>query len=139
MKRSMFITLYIAVIMAAIALTSMALPPCGKCGGETSHVRYDKATRHDALRDGSKKEQQRSVAMFDDASGQLRTATARPSRVLPPTSPAPGKHLARLQTSIISPHLTNLFNYCHCHRNASPLRMAVSRYYYVIALRHILC
>lgn len=139
MKRSMFITLHIAVIMVAIALTSMALPSCGKESGTTSHIRYDKATRHDALRDGSKKEQQRSVAMFDDASGQLRTATARPSRVLPPTSPAPGKHLARLQTSIISPHLNNLFNSCLCRRNASPLHMVVSRYYYVIALRHLLC
>ncbi|MGN0281936.1 MAG: hypothetical protein ACI4B3_06525 [Prevotella sp.] len=131
MKRRIYI-----IVGLAVVLLTMARPTCAF---GYSLLNHDVAKRHDTLCDGDKKQHQRGVATFDDATSSLRLCLTRPSRLLPTTGPAPGKQSVRQPSSLIQTLVSNLLN-CHsCRKEASPFPTAVSRNYYVIALRHILC
>ena len=118
----------------AIVLLAMAMPTCA-----TASITHENAKRHDTLCDGDKKEHQRGVATFNDATSSLRLCLTRPSRLLPTTGPAPGKQSVRLWSSLNPTLVSNPLN-CHsCRKESTPFPTAASREYYIIALRRILC
>ena len=129
MRKRISIMFCLVVVMLA-----MALPTCASVS-----LRHEAAKRHDTLCDGSKKEHHRAVATFDDATSSLRLCLTRPSRLLPNTGPSPCKHSVRIPASLSAKTLSTSLNCRLCRREATPFPATVSRDYYVIALRHILC
>lgn len=129
MRRRLYIVFCLAVV-----LISMAMPTCASVS-----LHQEASERHDTLRDGSKKEHHRTAATFDDATSSLRLCLTRPSRLLPTTGSAPGKHSVRVNASLNATLLSNPLNYRLCRKEATPFPTTVSRDYYVIALRHIIC
>ena len=95
-------------------------------------------TERDRLTDISRKEGQKPVAMFSDTQSTARACLARPQRLLPSHGSTPGKMLTR--------YLSSRNNILFCNykirskrQDSTPVRSFVSRNYYVIALRHIIC
>ena len=129
MKRRLYIIMCLAVV-----LLTMEMPTCA-----SASMTHENVERRDTLCDGNKKEHQRNTATFDDASSSLRLCLTRPSRLLPNTGPSPCKHSVRIPASLSAKTLSTSLNCRLCRREATPFPATVSRDYYVIALRHILC
>ena len=94
------------------------------------------------VRDEADSRQERTIAVLRDARGLLRVLGERSQRVLPTSSQGNSSHrlAARLHTylrhkSFIHQHLFD----GKLRRESSPFCCAVSRRYYVIALRRLLC
>ena len=135
MRARRIITTCFAAIMLMMALPADVLAvidsTTGAQGGEQA--------RRDRLTDISRKEDQRPVAVFEDTMSTMRTCLARPQRLLPSQGSAPGKTQAR---SIESRRYTTTL--CNSpirstRQESTPFQSSVSRKYYVIALRHIIC
>ena len=95
-------------------------------------------TERDRLTDISRKEEQKPVAMFSDTQSTARPCLTRPQRLLPSHGSTPGKAQTRYLSS------RNNIPFCNYQirskrQESTPFRSPVSRSYYVIALRHIIC
>ena len=106
--------------------------------GSTPDAQGGEHARRDRLTDISRKEDQRPVAVFEDTMSTMRTCLARPQRLLPSQGSAPGKTQARSLESRGYTLFCNPQNFSQ-RQEATPFPSFVSRTYYVIALRHILC
>lgn len=98
----------------------------------------EKQARRDRLVDISQQESQRSVAVFEDTMNTMRTCQVRTQRLLPSHGPAPGKTQARSIGLRKHALFCNPQNFSQ-RQEITPFPLFVSRIYYVIALRHILC
>ena len=95
-------------------------------------------TERDRLTDISRKEGQKPVAMFSDTQSAARACLARPQRLLPSHGSTPGKMLTRYLSSRNNiPVCNHLIR--STRQESTSFRSPVSRSYYVIALRHIIC
>ena len=134
MKARRIITTCFAAIMLMMALPADVLAiidsTTGAQGGEQA--------RRDRLTDISRKEDQRPVAVFEDTMSTMRTCLARPQRLLPSQGSAPGNTQARSMESRRYTLFCNPQNFSQ-RQESTPFPSFVSRTYYVIALRHILC
>ncbi|MGN0049954.1 MAG: hypothetical protein ACI37N_02040 [Prevotella sp.] len=134
MKARRIITTCFAAIMLMMAMPTDVLAVINS----TTDAQGGKQARRDRLTDISQKEDQRSVAVFEDTMNTLRTCLTRTQRLLPSHGPAPGKTQARSMESRKHDLLYNPQNFSW-RQETTPFPSFVSRIYYVIALRHILC
>lgn len=134
MKARRIITTCFAAIMLMMAMPTDVLAVINS----TTDAQGGKQERRDRLTDISQKEDQRSVAVFEDTMNTLRTCLTRTQRLLPSHGPAPGKTQARSMESLKHDLLCNPQNFSR-RQETTPFPSFVSRTYYVIALRHILC
>ena len=134
MKARRIITTCFAAIMLMMAIPTDVLAVINS----TTDAQGGKQARRDRLTDISQKEDQRSVAVFEDTMNTLRTCLTRTQRLLPSHGPAPGKTQARSMESRKHDLLYNPQNFSW-RQETTPFPSFVSRIYYVIALRHILC
>ena len=134
MRARRIITTCFAAIMLMMAMPTDVLAVINS----TTDAQGGKQARRDRLTDISQKEDQRSVAVFEDTMNTLRTCLTRTQRLLPSHGPAPGKTQARSIESGKHDLLCNPQNFSQ-RQESTPFPSFVSRIYYVIALRHILC
>ena len=134
MRARRIITTCFAAIMLMMAMPTDVLAVINS----TTDAQGGKQARRDHLTDISQKEDQRSVAVFEDTMNTLRTCLTRTQRLLPSHGPAPGKSQARSIESRKHDLLCNPQNISQ-RQESTPFPSFVSRIYYVIALRHILC
>ncbi|MDD5895949.1 MAG: hypothetical protein PUC79_06640 [Prevotellaceae bacterium] len=134
MRARRIITTCFAAIMLMMAMPTDVLAVINS----TTDAQGGKQARRDRLTDISQKEGQRSVAVFEDTMNTLRTCLTRTQRLLPSHGPAPGKTQARSIESRKHDLLCNPQNFSQ-RQESTPFPSFVSRTYYVIALRHILC
>ncbi|MDD5826103.1 MAG: hypothetical protein PUD14_09500 [Prevotellaceae bacterium] len=134
MRARRIITTCFAAIMLMMAMPTDVLAVINS----TTDAQGGKQARRDRLTDISQKEDQRSVAVFEDTMNTLRTCLTRTQRLLPSHGPAPGKTQARSMESRKHDLLYNPQNFSW-RQETTPFPSFVSRTYYVIALRHILC
>lgn len=134
MRARRIITTCFAAIMLMMAMPTDVLAVINS----TTDAQGGKQARRDRLTDISQKEDQRSVAVFEDTMNTLRTCLTRTQRLLPSHGPAPGKTQARSIESRKHDLLYNPQNFSQ-RQESTPFPSFVSRIYYVIALRHILC
>lgn len=134
MRARRIITTCFAAIMLMMAMPTDVLAVINS----TTDAQGGKQARRDRLTDISQKEDQRSVAVFEDTMNTLRTCLTRTQRLLPSHGPAPGKTQARSFESRKHDLLCNPQNFSQ-RQESTPFPSFVSRIYYVIALRHILC
>ena len=134
MRARRIITTCFAAIMLMMAMPTDVLAVINS----TTDAQGGKQARRDDLTDISQKEDQRSVAVFEDTMNTLRTCLTRTQRLLPSHGPAPGKTQARSIESHKHDLLCNPQNFSQ-RQESTPFPSFVSRIYYVIALRHILC
>ena len=134
MRARRIITTCFAAIMLMMAMPTDVLAVINS----NTDAQGGKQARRDRLTDISQKEDQRSVAVFEDTMNTLRTCLTRTQRLLPSHGPAPGKTQARPIESRKHDLLCNPQNFSQ-RQESTPFPSFVSRIYYVIALRHILC
>ena len=91
MRARRIITTCFAAIMLMMAMPTDVLAVINS----TTDAQGGKQARRDHLTDISQKEDQRSVAVFEDTMNTLRTCLTRTQRLLPSHGPAPGKTQAR--------------------------------------------
>ena len=131
--RRILMTCFTAIIlMMAMPTDVLAIT------NNTAKAQREKQARRDSLTDFSQKEDQRPVAMFDDIMNAMRICLSRTQRLFPSHSPEPDNTQARSIESHIHDLLCNPQNFSQ-RQEATLLPSFVSRAYYVIALRHILC
>lgn len=120
--------------LLAIVCLMMVLPadamPRSIHGGTATEQR-------DGLTDPTQEEQQEK-AMFKDALGSMHIACPRPARVIPPSGSHPGKSQARFHTLLPACLRSHMLT-ARVSFNIFAKPWELSRHYYVIALRHILC
>lgn len=130
MKARHIIIMWIAAAMIIVAaLPSFALSV------------YDqpvKTESHDRLTDNSKKQHDRPAAVINETTSSLQLCMPRSQRLLPSFGFHPSKTHAR--TNYI--HTTPVYNLCQnstLRQEPAGFVSSVSRLYYVIALRHLIC
>ena len=135
MRARRIITTCFAAIMLMMAMPTNVLAVINS----TTDAQGGKQARRDRLTDISQKEDQRSVAVFEDTMNTMRICLTRPQRLLPSHGAAPGKTQVRSMES--RRYTTPLCNYQirSTRQESTPFQSSVSRNYYVIALRHIIC
>ena len=132
-SRRIIMTCFAAIIlMMALPVDVLATV------GSTTNAKGEGQARRDRLTDISRKEGHRPVAVFEDTMNTLRTCLTRTQRLLPSHGPAPGKTQARSIESRKHDLLCNPQNFSQ-RQESRPFPSFVSRTYYVIALRHIIC
>ena len=134
MKARRIIMTCFAAIMLMMALPVDILATVGS----TTNAKGEGQARRDRLTDISRKEDQRPVAVFEDTMNTMRTCLMRNQRQLPSHGSAPGKTQARSMESRRYILFCNPQKFSQ-RQEATPFPSFVSRTYYVIALRHILC
>ena len=134
MRARRIITTCFAAIMLMMAMPTDVLAVINS----TTDAQGGKQARRDHLTDISQKEDQRSVAVFEDTMNTMRTCLMRNQRQLPSHGSAPGKTQARSMESRRYILFCNPQKFSQ-RQEATPFPSFVSRTYYVIALRHILC
>ena len=133
-SRRIIMTCFAAIIlMMALPVDVLATV------GSTTNAKGEGQARRDRLTDISRKEDHRPVAVFEDTMNTMRICLTRPQRLLPSHGAAPGKTQVRSMES--RRYTTPLCNYQirSSRQESTPFQSSVSRNYYVIALRHIIC
>ena len=103
----------------------------------SSYTGQEHRDDRDRLYDAAHDRRDAGAATFDDAVMPVRTCILRVVRLQPSFGPSPSTALSRGHASLVCPEtaIPALVN----NLESAPFRSAVSRLYYVIALRHILC
>ena len=103
----------------------------------SSYTGQEHRDDHDRLYDAAHDRRDAGVATFDDAVMPVRTCIPRVVRLQPSFGPSPSTLLSRGHAPLVCSvaEISALVN----NLESTPFRSTVSRFYYVIALRHILC
>ena len=82
-----------------------------------------------------------SEATLSDATHLYRICSSRPQRVLPSQGSKTERSITPFQTQLGRQSSKPLYSYhnSRCRQETAPFCMSVSRIYYVIALRHLIC
>lgn len=121
---SLLATVIMMMVMPADALAS-------------SYTGQEHPYGRDRLSDAGRDRRDNGAAAFDDAVMPARTCLPRVVRSQPSFGPSPSTAMSRGHAYLVCPEtaIPALVN----NLESAPFRSAVSRLYYVIALRHILC
>lgn len=122
----------------AAMITVAALPLDVLAYGSTLNRKGGETAERDCLTDISNKEEQSPMAAFHDMGNAMRICAPHPQRLLPSHGPAPKKMCPGSLSSRGNILSCNLQNYRQ-RQESTPFQPSVSREYYVIALRRIIC
>lgn len=126
------------ILMCFAAMMMMAALPLDVLASGNTDGKGGRPAERDRLTDISNKEEQKPMAAFNGIENAMRICATQPQRLLPSQGSAPEKASARSLSSRNTILLCNFQNYC-LRQESAPFRSPVSREYYVIALRHIIC
>lgn len=120
------------LLLAVIMLTAVPADAIA-----SSYTGQEQGCERDRLYDGGLQDHDKHTSTVNDAVMPVRTCIHRVVRLNPSFGPSPSTSLSRGQCPVFGLGIPVVFILRNLE--STPFRTAVSRFYYIIALRHILC